>query len=469
MTSTGRPGARPGPSGTRASPVGARGGHQLVAALGGDGLGHRALGAGLEGDPHQVELAVGPALQSRTGPDRDARAVEDGPPGHLADGGAGQHLERHQRGHGVPGEAQEGDAVDGGQGEGLGRAEGDLEPPRVGHPVEDHLHHVGLTHAHAAGGEHEVAAVGAGAEGRGHRVGGVAHPSQVDGDPAGLGHRGEQHGPVRVADLAPLQAPGRLDQLVAGGDHPDPGTRDDLDLGRADGRQHPDQGGGDDAAGPHDHGPGRRVVGCAAQVLALGRGGQHGHRLVLVSGSVGEAADLHRDDGVGPFGHGCAGHDADGLAGPHHLGGGLARHHRLDHLEHHRQVLGGAGDVAGTHREAVHGRAGEPGQVGGRGDLLGDHAAPGGRYRDAPRGQGRAPGQDRLADLAQRLHARRRYRPGRLGPGGRVVGVGGARAAPGPPEGAHARSFWATNARRKARKSGPRSSRSLASSTMTLR
>ena len=245
---------------------------------------------------------------------------------------------------------------------------------------------------------------------------GVADPPEVDRHGAGLRHRGEEHGPVRVADLPRAQAPRRLDQLVAGRQHADARAGHDRHLGAAERGQHPDERSGDPGAGPDDDRARGDVVGRAADVLARLDGCEHRDRLVVATGAPGRSGVLDGHDGVGPGGHGRARHDPDRLARPDRPLGGAAGTDRVDHLQHDGQLRPGVGDVDGAHGEAVHGRAGEAREVGRRLHVLGQHTATGPRHGQPRRTQRPASGQDQVADLRQRQHRGERYRSGALRP-----------------------------------------------------
>ncbi len=122
------------------------------------------------------------------------------------------------------------------------------------------------------------------------------------------------------------------------------------------------------------------VVAAAAQrVPGLDRAAEPGHLCAAVG-------PLDRDHGVRASRQQRAGHDPQAAARLDPVGAGvagcdLARHRQLD-----RAVLGGAGQVAGVHRVAVHSRVVERGQRGARGHVRGEYAALGLGQRDQDRG-----------------------------------------------------------------------------------
>ena len=329
-----------------------------------------AVGAQVHLDPGEGGPSVAgaaPAAVVDDGGHRRAAQVGIGPPGHPAQPGSGQDLVAHHRRDRVAGQTEHRGGADPAEGKRLGRADGHLHPVHGADPVQDHLDQVEVAHAHAAAGQHGVAAGRALREAPfdlGLVVGCDAEVHGREPVPAQQGHQGA---PVGVADLAREQRPASFDQLIAGGEHADDGSRHHGHLFPAHTAQHADVAGTEHGAGGEDLLTGRHVLTSPPHVDARrGRGG-HPDLVALAAGGL---DDGH---GVGSLGERGARHDAQRLAGPDRGAGRLPGGQGADHRQPGGLGRAGRGHVRGPHRVAVHGRIGERRHVLGRGHRLGQH------------------------------------------------------------------------------------------------
>ncbi len=187
---------------------------------------------------------------------------------------------------------------------------------------------------------------------------------------------------------------GPLDQLVAGGQHADPGRREHLDPGESQAGQHPEVARREDRGRLEDGLAGPQVVARGPDVVA--HGGRHldDHGVTRPLGrwaiDRGRGA-LHHDHRVGARRQGRPGHDADGLPGTDGEPGRVGpRGQGGHHAEPHRSP----GGVGRPHREAVHGRVGKGGDVDPGHHRLGEHQSEGLGQGDVAGGQGGAGGED---------------------------------------------------------------------------
>ena len=196
-------------------------------------------------------------------------------------------------------------------------------------PREHLLDGVERAHAHPAGGDDDVGPHQLALEGLHELPRVVGHSADPERRGAHGPHRGGEHDGVGVDDLAEARLAAGLDELVAGGQHHDPGPGHDPDPGDAGRGEQGDLAGAEQGARPQDDLARVDVLARMAHVLARCRG--------TAQGDVDHAAVglLDGHDGVGAARHRRAGHDPHGLAGGQGQRVGVAGRDVVDDGEHH--------------------------------------------------------------------------------------------------------------------------------------
>ena len=177
-----------------------------------------------------------------------------------------------------------------------------------------------------------------------------------------------QRAPVGVADLAREQRPAPLDQLVAGGEHADDGSRHDGHLFPADTAQHAEVAGTEDGAGGEDLLAGRQVLAgraARARPAAAGADTQTWSPSLRVVSTMATAS--------APSGKGAPVMMRSASPGPTGRAGACPAARVPITVNRAGWSALAVGHVGGPHRVAVHGRVGERRHVLGRGHRLGQH------------------------------------------------------------------------------------------------
>jgi hypothetical protein len=219
--------------------------------------------------------------------------------GHLAQGRCGEQLVGDHRRHRVARQAEDRHPVDETERQRLGRLDGHLHPAHVADAIQHGLDIVVVAHADTAAGEHRVALPHRGTHGG--LDGGLVvgdHPEVDDLVAVALGEC-DQRVPVGVADLAGRQLAGPVDELVAGGEHPDPRPAHNGDLVPTDAREHTEVAGAQYGPGVEHEVARFEVLAGAAHVVAGGEGS------VDVHGVAVDGGPLDHHDGIGAIGHGA--------------------------------------------------------------------------------------------------------------------------------------------------------------------
>ena len=267
--------------------------------------------------PDEVELAVGPAAKGLVGHRRRLGGAGSWRWPIIRRRAGGRTARRRPCDEtGLPGSPNTGVPADHAEGQRLGRLDGHLPPVHLARmPVEHDLDVVEVAHAHPARGDDGVAA--GQPVPRGPRTG--WRPRRRGPVPRSTGT--QPASPTRASSVGRLESriwPGRsgagpVDQLVAGGQHADPGRREHRHLLEPEAGQHAQMAGREHGARPRtpSHRPaGRRP---AARMWSPARRRPPRSATAARRRPPADGA-LHHHHRVGPGGDRRAGHDAHGLA-----------------------------------------------------------------------------------------------------------------------------------------------------------